>query len=104
MTSLREARIRRDLHSVASQVESLLHRLGDESAERAADWRDRFGMAASSMGASTKARLSHLDHSMRDSARSAARVTDTYVHDNPWTAIGAGAVIGLLIGFLASRR
>lgn len=104
MTSLREARLRRDLNSVANQVDSLLHRLGEDSADRMADWRDRMGMAASSMGASTKARLSHWDTTMRDGARSAARVTDTFVHDNPWRAIGAGAVIGLLIGFLASRR
>jgi ElaB/YqjD/DUF883 family membrane-anchored ribosome-binding protein len=104
MNSLREARIRRDLNSVANQVDSLLHRMGEDSAERMADWRDRMGMTASSVGASTRARLSALDSTMRDSARSAAKVTDTFVHDNPWRAIGAGAVIGLLLGYLASRR
>ena len=104
MHTLREARLRRDLNSVAHQVDSLLHRLGEDSADRMSDWRDRMGLAATSMGASTKARLSALDTTMRDSARSAAKLTDTYVHDNPWRAIGAGAVIGLLIGYLASRR
>jgi ElaB/YqjD/DUF883 family membrane-anchored ribosome-binding protein len=26
------------------------------------------------------------------------------VHDSPWAVIGAAAALGLLIGFLASRR
>lgn len=37
-------------------------------------------------------------------SRRAARVTDEYVHDNPWQAIGLSAVAGLLLGVLISRR
>jgi ElaB/YqjD/DUF883 family membrane-anchored ribosome-binding protein len=37
-------------------------------------------------------------------ARNTARVTDRYARDNPWQAIGIGAAVGLLIGFLAGRR
>jgi ElaB/YqjD/DUF883 family membrane-anchored ribosome-binding protein len=37
-------------------------------------------------------------------ARGAARVTDSYVHDNPWQAIGIGAAVGLLVGFMLARR
>ena len=39
-----------------------------------------------------------------DRARAAARVTDDYVHDNPWGAIGAAAAAGFLIGLLINRR
>jgi ElaB/YqjD/DUF883 family membrane-anchored ribosome-binding protein len=37
-------------------------------------------------------------------ARTGAAVTNTYVHEQPWVAIGAGAAIGLLVGFLVARR
>ena len=34
----------------------------------------------------------------------AARVTDDYVHDNPWQAIGIAAAVGVLVGLLMNRR
>ena len=37
-------------------------------------------------------------------ARKTAETTNTYVHEQPWTAIGAGAAAGVLIGYLLSRR
>ncbi|MEO8001055.1 MAG: DUF883 family protein [Arenimonas sp.] len=39
-----------------------------------------------------------------DRARKGAKATDDYVHEQPWKAIGAGAAIGLLIGFALARR
>lgn len=41
---------------------------------------------------------------MADSARNAAKVTDNYVRENPWQAIGIAAVIGAVIGYALSRR
>jgi ElaB/YqjD/DUF883 family membrane-anchored ribosome-binding protein len=37
-------------------------------------------------------------------ARKTAETTNTYVHDQPWNAIGAGAAVGLLVGYLMARR
>lgn len=37
-------------------------------------------------------------------ARQTARVTNAYVHENPWQSIGIGAILGLLIGIAVSRR
>ena len=37
-------------------------------------------------------------------ARSSAAATNHYVHDQPWKAIGAGAALGLLVGFALARR
>jgi ElaB/YqjD/DUF883 family membrane-anchored ribosome-binding protein len=31
-------------------------------------------------------------------------VTDDYVHDNPWQAIGVSAAIGFLVGLVIARR
>lgn len=37
-------------------------------------------------------------------ARDAARSTDQVVHHHPYSAIGIAAAVGLVIGFLATRR
>jgi ElaB/YqjD/DUF883 family membrane-anchored ribosome-binding protein len=42
--------------------------------------------------------------SLVEKSKAAAKVTDEYVHDNPWKAIGVSAGIGLVIGLLIGRR
>ncbi len=79
-------------------MQSLLEKLGDEGHERLESLRDRMN----GLGASARDRLANLH--VRDTARQYAKVTDDYVHHNPWRAIGIGALAGLLIGYLASRR
>jgi len=37
-------------------------------------------------------------------ARNTAVVTDAYVHQQPWKAVGMGALAGLLLGFVLARR
>jgi ElaB/YqjD/DUF883 family membrane-anchored ribosome-binding protein len=37
-------------------------------------------------------------------ARQALAAGDSYVHEQPWEAIGAAAVAGLLVGLLVLRR
>jgi ElaB/YqjD/DUF883 family membrane-anchored ribosome-binding protein len=37
-------------------------------------------------------------------ARKTAAVTNHYVHEQPWTVIGAGAAVSFLLGFLLARR
>jgi ElaB/YqjD/DUF883 family membrane-anchored ribosome-binding protein len=37
-------------------------------------------------------------------SKEAARVTDEYVHENPWRSIVAAAGVGVLIGLLIARR
>jgi len=37
-------------------------------------------------------------------ARNTAVVTDAYVHQQPWKAVGIGALAGLLLGFALARR
>lgn len=41
---------------------------------------------------------------LRDQARTVVKVTDRYVHENPWPAIGMAATVGLVVGFMAGRR
>jgi len=39
-----------------------------------------------------------------EGTRRAARATDEYVHENPWTAIGVSAAAGLVAGAILCRR
>ena len=51
-----------------------------------------------------KARLGAVEKDAVAKARKVASESDDYVHENPWTAIGLGAGIGLLIGLLIGRK
>lgn len=53
---------------------------------------------------SAKETLSQAQAAVSDGAKRYARVTDGYVHENPWIALGVAAAAGLLIGALLARR
>jgi ElaB/YqjD/DUF883 family membrane-anchored ribosome-binding protein len=89
-----------DFSAMLAEAEDLLKRAGNETGERAMDLRAQ--VEAKLLAA--KLRLQELEGETMDRARAAARVTDDYVHDNPWGAIGAAAAAGFLIGLLLSRR
>jgi ElaB/YqjD/DUF883 family membrane-anchored ribosome-binding protein len=89
-----------DFSTMLSEAEDLLKRASNETGERAKDLRAQ--VEAKLLAA--KLRLQELEGEAMDRARAAARVTDDYVHDNPWSAIGAAAVAGFLIGMLLNRR
>jgi ElaB/YqjD/DUF883 family membrane-anchored ribosome-binding protein len=54
--------------------------------------------------ASAKQSVANGADTVRRSARQAASTADDYVRDNPWQALGVAALVGVTIGFLASRR
>ncbi len=37
-------------------------------------------------------------------ARKTADLTNHYVHEQPWTVVGTGAVVSFMLGFLLARR
>lgn len=51
-----------------------------------------------------KQSASEMGTAIADRARHTAKVTNTYVHEQPWQAIGIGAALGLLVGFGLARR
>ena len=51
-----------------------------------------------------KGRLHSAENALIDRTRQAAKVTDQYVHDNPWKAIGISACAGVIVGMLFARR
>jgi len=98
-------RLVEDFSSVIEDSQALLRAMASAPAERAQALR---GDLERRLGDARK-RLGDLQDGAMERGRAAARMTDEYVHDNPWQsiAIGAGvaAVVGIAIGvMLADRR
>jgi ElaB/YqjD/DUF883 family membrane-anchored ribosome-binding protein len=52
----------------------------------------------------TKTQIADTHRALTEKARTAARLTDGYVHERPWTSIAVGASAGLLLGLFLARR
>jgi ElaB/YqjD/DUF883 family membrane-anchored ribosome-binding protein len=89
-----------DFSEMLTEAEDLMKRAANETGERAKDLRTQ--VEAKLLAA--KLRLQELQGDAVDQAKAAARVTDDYVHDNPWQAIGAAAAIGFVVGLMMNRR
>jgi ElaB/YqjD/DUF883 family membrane-anchored ribosome-binding protein len=89
-----------DFAEMLTEAEDLMKRAASETGDRAKDLRSQ--VEAKLLAA--KSRLQEMQGDAVDSAKAAARVTDDYVHDNPWQAIGAAAAVGFIVGLLMNRR
>jgi ElaB/YqjD/DUF883 family membrane-anchored ribosome-binding protein len=90
----------KDFSDALDDADTLLRQATAETGERASDLRSQVETKL----LSAKLKLQDLQDHTVDRAKAAARVTDDYVRDNPWQAIGAAAALGFLIGVLISRR
>lgn len=88
-----------DFNAVMSDAEELVRATAGQAGEKVAAARERIQQNL----ASAKVHLNDAEEAVTAKAREAAKVTDQYVHDNPWKAIGIGAGCGLIIGMLISR-
>ncbi len=86
--------------AVLSDAEEMLKKAATETGEKARDLRSQ----VESKLLHAKLRLQEIEGAAVDHAKAAARVTDDYVHDNPWQAVGVAAAIGFLVGLVVSRR
>jgi ElaB/YqjD/DUF883 family membrane-anchored ribosome-binding protein len=89
-----------DMRLVISDAEDLLRATASQAGERIAVARERIQESLQQ----AKVKLAEAETMVSERARQAARYTDDYVHENPWSAIGVAAGIGLLLGILMSRR
>jgi ElaB/YqjD/DUF883 family membrane-anchored ribosome-binding protein len=89
-----------DIKSVVADAEAILRTTANQTGEGVSE------IQATMLArlADAKDRLINVEEAMLKKAKQAAKVTDEYVHENPWqTAIIAGGV-GFLIGYLISSR
>jgi ElaB/YqjD/DUF883 family membrane-anchored ribosome-binding protein len=91
-----------DLKTVINEAEGWLDGAKDQTGENVKAVKDKFIAALET----AKKDLIKLEEDLLDRTKKAAKATDEYVQDNPWKAVGAGAVVGVLFGLLlsSSRR
>lgn len=86
--------------SSLTDAEDLLREAATSTGDRAAELRERALVSLKR----TREALYDAQDALVHRSRRAARVTDDYVHDNPWQAIAAAGLTGLLLGLLMGRR
>ncbi len=89
-----------DIKSVIADAEDMLHATADQAGEKVATMRARIQERLNG----AKVRLGEAEAALMEKTRAAARATDTYVHESPWTAVGIAAGVGLLVGLIIGRR
>lgn len=89
-----------DLKSGVDDAEGFLRAAASSTGEKAAELREKATVALKRASES----LSDLQATVMEKGRDAAILTDDYVHENPWQAIGVGAAIGFLFGVIVARR
>lgn len=89
-----------DIKSVISEAEEMLNDTADQSGDKISQLRARVKARLSD----ARERLVDAEAALRHHTKKAARATDDYVHESPWTAVGVAACVGLLVGLIIGRR
>lgn len=88
------------MKAALDEAEGFLRDAATASGEQAQELRSK---AIQSLRATREALYDTKLSVIREGKR-VAREADEYVHDNPWQAVTAAGVIGLVVGLLLSRR
>lgn len=89
-----------DIKTVISDAEEVLSATADQVGDKVATLRARVQARLHD----AKVRLGEAEAVLVAKTKAAARATDAYVHESPWTSIGVAAGVGLLLGLVISRR
>ena len=99
-TAVSKEKLVQDIKIVISDAEDLLRATASQAGERVSAAREKVQDSLHR----AKVKLAEAEDLVIDKGKQAARVTDEYVHEHPWRAVGIAAGIGLLVGMLISRR
>ena len=93
-------KLMQDLKAVVGDTEELLKATASQGGDQIARIRTR----AEESLRTARARMKDITQAAEARALEAAREVDKQVHDNPWTAIGVAAGLGLVVGLVLSRK
>jgi ElaB/YqjD/DUF883 family membrane-anchored ribosome-binding protein len=99
-TAVTREKLAADLRAVIEDTEELLKATAGQAGEKINAARAR----AEETLRSARARLGQLGDAGVEKAKEAAKATDTYVHENPWQAVGIAAGVGFFVGWLLARK
>jgi ElaB/YqjD/DUF883 family membrane-anchored ribosome-binding protein len=92
--------VTREFHNFLADIEDLIKATTSLTGEDLA----RATAKLSERVATAKESIEDMGDTIVLKARKTAASTSSYVHANPWKAIGAGAALAFLLGFVVSRR
>ncbi len=98
--SVNREKLLHDFRIIVADAEELLRATASAAGEKAGVARERIQDSLHR----AKVKLAEAEDVLLNSTKQAARVTDEYVHENPWRAVGIAAGVGLIIGLLIGRR
>ena len=98
--SVQSEKLVADIKILVSDAEELISATAAETGAKVVELRRRM---QDSVG-DVKSNFVKLETAIVEKVKPAATAADQYVRAHPWEAVGASAVVGILIGLLASRR
>jgi ElaB/YqjD/DUF883 family membrane-anchored ribosome-binding protein len=89
-----------EIKNLIADVEDLMARIADLKDADVTRVRNKVQRAVDA----TKQSLADGAEAIRQHAQSAANTADDFVRDSPWQAVGIAALVGAVVGILATRR
>jgi len=89
-----------EIRSLIADVEDLMARIADMKDADVVRVRGKVQRAIDA----TKQSLADGADAIREHAQKAAGTADDFVRDSPWQAVGIAALVGAVVGILATRR
>lgn len=99
-TDIAKEQLISDFKVVIADAEALLKATASQGGEALTNLRAKTEESI----AVAKEKIADVQEALVAKTKAAAKVTDDYVHDKPWHAVGVAAGIGLVIGLLIGRR
>ncbi|SHF05176.1 Membrane-anchored ribosome-binding protein, inhibits growth in stationary phase, ElaB/YqjD/DUF883 family [Modicisalibacter ilicicola DSM 19980] len=96
--------LKEDLRHLSHTIEELVSATADDSRGNIKELRDRAEKRLRETRSRLEARGEKIYHDTRDGVLDGADAFDRYVHQNPWTSIGIGTAVGVVIGMIVGRR
>jgi len=85
-----------DLKNLVADAEELLKATASQAGEKVAEARQKIDQSL----IEGKKALADAEKALRQKSKEAADLADDYVRDNPWSAVGIAAGVGLVLGLL----
>lgn len=99
-TKAAKDRLTEDMKAVIHDMEELLKATAGQTGDKISAVRTRAEENLREM----QRKLHEMEDNVVQQAKTAAKATDHYVHENPWQAIAITAGVAFLLGMLTSRR
>jgi ElaB/YqjD/DUF883 family membrane-anchored ribosome-binding protein len=93
-TAAQSAALAEELRNVVRQAEKLITAIGEDREEALTELRERLSVAV----AEARQRLADFEENARRLKDNVGAAVDELVQENPWTAVGIGAALGLILG------